>query len=513
MKKHELYDKYITDTLSDEEEKELLERLEDEETADQFAEYIIETNMILSAAEDVQFVVPKKKAPIKWILLAAAACLVFGIVLFQNQRVTFEVIASTSKEFSKGAIIQSKDVKLIEGLVELKMNSGDYLEIKGPIEFSVKKMNSINLKRGKINVRLADHTDSFTVHTPHGSVKDLGTAFGLKVIEEGTELHVYEGKVELKAGSFIEKLVAGESKKVNQQGEVLSIEFQQNIMNEPELIYLGQRTLLPGEEKELFLDSYGKEITADVDLSFEDNKNFKYKLQAFSSGKLIYETDEHNAEDKYKITIPAKASKNLVLKMKVTKGSVRKGILKLKNLSLQTKGLRPYEGDLLIPAGADWYYHFESEAPLNWMTNDFDHTQWKKAPASLGYGDKDLITQIGPGSLRKTISCIYLKSDFIVQDLEISDLQKIKVNLLADDGAAVYINGVEAIRHNIEEGPVTSKTRALKRAVTTSGEMIYRNFSVPANVLKQGKNIITVMLFQIGSKSSDMRFDLQMSVY
>ena len=184
MKKHELYDKYITDTLSDEEEKELLVRLEDEETADQFAEYIIETNMILSAAEDVQFVVPKKKAPIKWILLAAAACLVFGIVLFQNQKVTFEVIASTSKEFSKGSIIQSEDVKLIEGLVELKMNSGDYLEIKGPIEFSVKKMNSINLKRGKINVRLADHTDSFTVHTPHGSVKDLGTAFGLKSLKK-----------------------------------------------------------------------------------------------------------------------------------------------------------------------------------------------------------------------------------------------------------------------------------------------------------------------------------------
>jgi hypothetical protein len=518
MKNKELFDLYLTDSLNTDEEKELLEKLETDKVSDSFIEHIFDTNMMVTAAENLSDYpaapVVKKKTPLTFIFLAAA-CLIVGFFLKPTTpTVKFKVAESNNPNFIIGTTISPDIFKLKKGLITLHMSSGNIVTLKAPVTMKVHSHDHFELSNGSLNLRLADHVKNFIIDTPHGSVRDLGTAFGLKTNKENTLLNVYEGLVEVTSLQNKMSYREGEAVSFNQEGELKRAPYNNNILEDiAEIFYLGKRQILPGEEVTLILDKAAEEINSEIEMSFEKNDDFTYKIIAISNNTTIFESPIYSATQKYKISIPLQNTQELQLKMKVVKGSVINGFLKLNKLQLQTKGSRPYEGELLIPANSEWSYLFNQLPQKNWRTNTADTTHWLKGFATLGYGDHDLRTKIGSNDLKNTVKQIYFRKEVLLDDLELNSLTQLTFNLLADDGAVVYLNGREVIRYNLPTGTLTKDSGAKLRANSRGSEMIYQNFSVPADYLVMGKNIISVILYQIDKKSSDMRFDLQMKVY
>ena len=515
----ELYDKFLTDSLNESEEKELLEVLSDEEKANEFTEYIIETNMMVSSAENIEALKKqntKSRTENRLILMIAAAMIILGLLLyFQPQKFAYTVAASTSNQFSKGQTLNEETIQIEQGQLSLISSSGNEIVIKAPAQFEISSENEMRIEKGLMKFTLSPNTENFTVHTPHGLVKDLGTSFGLVVKQSSSDVHLYDGKVYVESALKKETLSVGEAVTLQQDGSIHSIQFTENFdkLKGSEVYFLGERQIRPGELMELQLDRAGQSISAQLKLDFEEEKDFKYKVIAYSKGKQIFESNEFNAADKPRIDIPAANVKELKIEMKVTKGFVTKGLLEFNKISLKTEGYRPYEGDVLVESGSYWQYLFESKPAEGWKLDNFDAAAWKSGKASIGYGDADLITKIGSNDLKKTVSRIYFRHEFSIEDLEINSLKKLNVSLLADDGAVIYLNGKEIIRYNLPEGEINDNTKALKTAVKATGEMIYNNFTIPPTILKMGKNVISTVLIQRKGKSSDMRFDLKMSAF
>ncbi|MCP4782025.1 MAG: hypothetical protein GY903_05760 [Fuerstiella sp.] len=84
--------------------------------------------------------------------------------------------------------------------------------------------------------------------------------------------------------------------------------------------------------------------------------------------------------------------------------------------------------------------------------------------------------------------------------------------LCVDDGAVVYLNGKEVVRHNMVAGAVTNGTLA-SHTVAGPDELQYHRFDVAAAKFRQGRNIFSVELHQAYPESSDIRFDLALRIY
>lgn len=518
MKKNDLYDKFLTDSLNENEEQALLEILEDEQKANSFTEYIIETNMMVSAAENINSAstqIENSRSEIRSVIFIAAAMIVLGFILFfSSSKESFTVSASNVAALPEGTEFINKKIYLESGEVTLKSSNGDLLKLKAPLELSLDSLKQITLNRGLISVTLADKTQNFEVLTPHGVVKDLGTAFALSVKESMAELHVNDGKVQVSLPNIAKTLTQGEAVSFNPASKIKEIIYRENFfeMNSTGTLFMGERELRPGEQMDLVLDSSGQALKADLRLHFKEETNFKYRIIAYSKEEEVFKSKEFSAGEKPSIEIPTSGIEDLKIEMKVLKGYASNSVLKIENLSLLTKGVRPYEGETLISAGSEWQYIFESKPEQNWFESNFDASKWHRGSAVLGFGDKDISTKIGPDELKKTVTRIYFRREFNINDIEINSLKKMVANLLVDDGALIYLNGREILRFNLPEGPINDETHALK-VISKSGEMIYQNFSVPADSLKMGKNIISVILLQRKGRSSDMRFDMQLKVF
>ena len=102
----------------------------------------------------------------------------------------------------------------------------------------------------------------------------------------------------------------------------------------------------------------------------------------------------------------------------------------------------------LIPRGAVWRYLDDgSDQGVAWRGPGYDDAAWKSGPGQLGYGDDpaDEVTVLGyGGNANDKFPTSYFRSTFQIDDP--ADILALNLELLYDDGAAVYINGVEAVR-------------------------------------------------------------------
>src|SRR3954453_13186619 len=112
----------------------------------------------------------------------------------------------------------------------------------------------------------------------------------------------------------------------------------------------------------------------------------------------------------------------------------------------------------LISPGAVWKYFDTGTLPDPvWMTPSYDDTLWPSGPAELGYGDGGEATTNAAGFIT-----YYYRTTFPVATA--SSVSNLLVRLKRDDGAVVYINGVEAFRDNMPAGPVDASTLAASTA-------------------------------------------------
>ena len=167
--------------------------------------------------------------------------------------------------------------------------------------------------------------------------------------------------------------------------------------------------------------------------------------------------------------------------------------------------------DTLLPAGSIWKYSDASTAPsADWNKPGFNDAAWASGPAQLGYGDGDESTVLSYGSNanNKTPS-YYFRSSFEVSDTTV--FSQLLALLKADDGAVVYINGVEVWRVNMPAAPISITFQTFANSsVSGSGENAWNEMTIPASVLIPGQNILAVEIHQVDGMSSDISFDFQL---
>ena len=167
-------------------------------------------------------------------------------------------------------------------------------------------------------------------------------------------------------------------------------------------------------------------------------------------------------------------------------------------------------GELLMKKGTMWRYHSEKEAPAaEWKNSDFKHKGWKSGKGPLGYGDKIVkkVISYGDDSNNKYLTA-YFRKQFKVSEAKLS--KGYIFELMADDGAVIYINGKEVLRHNMKPGAVTHTTSA-QDTINNSDETKYNKFVIKKDLFTVGKNVVAVEIHQVKDSSSDLIFDLSIS--
>jgi hypothetical protein len=160
----------------------------------------------------------------------------------------------------------------------------------------------------------------------------------------------------------------------------------------------------------------------------------------------------------------------------------------------------------LISRGATWkYLDNGSDQGAAWRAPSFNDGTWAAGPAQLGYGDNDESTVVsyGPDANNKYITT-YFRHSFDVADAAV--FKGLKLRLLKDDGAVVYLNGQEVFRSSMPAGAVTATTLAND----TTDENAFAEKSVDPQLLVNGTNVVAVEVHQASVSSSDISFDLEL---
>jgi Calcineurin-like phosphoesterase/Purple acid Phosphatase, N-terminal domain len=165
--------------------------------------------------------------------------------------------------------------------------------------------------------------------------------------------------------------------------------------------------------------------------------------------------------------------------------------------------------DVLVGKGAVWsYLDNGSDQGTAWRSTAFNDSGWKTGPAQLGYGDGDEATVVsyGSNSSAKYITT-YFRRHFSVTNP--AAFVSLTLNLKRDDGAVVYLNGVEVHRGNMPTGAVGYTTRATS-ALSGADETTFFPSSLSTAQLAAGDNVIAVEIHQSDPASSDISFDLEL---
>ena len=160
----------------------------------------------------------------------------------------------------------------------------------------------------------------------------------------------------------------------------------------------------------------------------------------------------------------------------------------------------------LVTRGSNWaYLDNGSDQGSAWADPAFDDSTWLVGAAELGYGEGDEGTTLAGASTHFTN---YHRHRFEVSANDLASSESLELLLKRDDGAVVYLNGIEILRDNLPGGTITSTTPA-STAATDDGAT-FTSFPVPVNLLLAGENVLAVEIHQVNLTSSDTSFDLEL---
>lgn len=180
-----------------------------------------------------------------------------------------------------------------------------------------------------------------------------------------------------------------------------------------------------------------------------------------------------------------------------------------------TATLAPFSNDVRLPedfvaSGDEWKYLDDgSDQGTPWRTVGYDDSTWASGPSQLGYGEPDLGTTVGfidtdpvtAGTQKNATT--YFRKEVMIDDP--SDFSNFVIGLRYDDGAAVYVNGVEVAR--TATLPVNAAFDTFTTGNTPS-ESIYYDYNVLSARFVDGANTIAVEIHNRNAGNVDIRFDL-----
>ncbi|MBI2949442.1 MAG: lamin tail domain-containing protein, partial [Verrucomicrobia bacterium] len=158
----------------------------------------------------------------------------------------------------------------------------------------------------------------------------------------------------------------------------------------------------------------------------------------------------------------------------------------------------------LVPYNHVWKYEASgTDLGTAWINTSYDDSAWNSGPGLLGVETNPL-----PEPLRTTLPSVrnttyYFRTQFNLDPALAA--ASIQVSHWVDDGAAFYLNGREVARYNLAAG-ATYPTFA----AANLGDAVLRVFTLPADQLRPGANLLAVEVHQINATSSDVVFGLKM---
>lgn len=163
--------------------------------------------------------------------------------------------------------------------------------------------------------------------------------------------------------------------------------------------------------------------------------------------------------------------------------------------------------ETLLPTESEWKYLDDGTDPgPTWRDPTFDDSAWDAGDAPLGFNTSDLNTILaGATDLAARPTTTLFRTTFDVVDP--AAYTEIRLGLVRDDGAIVYINGTEVLRSNVPTAGVMPATTAL-RSVNNGSENIQEPAWIDASVLTTGTNTVAVEVHQFGP-ADDLKLDLQ----
>jgi len=154
-----------------------------------------------------------------------------------------------------------------------------------------------------------------------------------------------------------------------------------------------------------------------------------------------------------------------------------------------TATLAEQETTELIPLEAgDWDYNDSGADPgSEWYNNPSGWTPGGQG--QFGYGENDEQTTVSENA-----ATVYFRKAFSVNN---ADFTHLRVLLLRDDGAVVYVNGYEILRSNMPPAPeIIEYTTAPIKALGAADEGRYILVDVKDPPLSSGTNVLAVEIHQ-----------------
>jgi hypothetical protein len=163
--------------------------------------------------------------------------------------------------------------------------------------------------------------------------------------------------------------------------------------------------------------------------------------------------------------------------------------------------------ELVVNTTSTWSY-LDNNADLGataWRSLAFNDAAWKTGRGQIGFGDGDENTLV---PVNTTTTTYYFRK-VVNLGVDPANLTACVFGVLADDGAVLWVNGIEVGRKNMGAQPAVKHTDLALTSLSTStdeGLLEYYSFN-PAGVLRQGDNVFAVEVHQGPSGGSDLSFD------
>ncbi len=157
----------------------------------------------------------------------------------------------------------------------------------------------------------------------------------------------------------------------------------------------------------------------------------------------------------------------------------------------------------LIVAGSDWSYLDSGIDPdPSWVSTSYDDSAWAVGPGTLGFGVFE-DTPIDGGDPADRHITTWFRHSFTVASP--ADYGGLVLDLIRDDGAVVYLNGVEVHRSNMPS--VSDSSTLASSDVVGTDEYTFLQVPLDASALVAGDNVLAIEVHQSSPTSDDLAFD------
>ena len=162
----------------------------------------------------------------------------------------------------------------------------------------------------------------------------------------------------------------------------------------------------------------------------------------------------------------------------------------------------------VVESGSAWRWRYEGSAPPSaWNAVGFDHSAWNQGNAILGWGANETTSlDIYPNTQDRPRAAHFRRA-FEIAD--VSDVQRLVLDSVGNDGVVVYVNGVEVARENMPGGNITHLTWASSARNSANANASPVVVDVPVGLLVTGTNVISAETHVNYRNTRDVEFDLE----